>query len=693
MRKRLLNEDDDSDDENKPIKRRAMKVIQLNPKTKTVLVIVLFFAAIIYLMNFPIFSSNKVEEFDIPNDNVHDVIKAEDAYVSPGSLKFKKRQFYLDGQPLRILSGAVHYFRIPEDYWDDILKKAKAAGLNTIDTYVPWNLHEDRPGNYYFAQHLDIEKFLRKANDLGLYVIFRPGPYICSEWEFGGLPGWLLKDPDMVIRSNYKPYQDAVDRWFGALIPKIKDFQRSKGGPIIAVQVENEFGHYSDEIEHLLFIKKVLLKYGIQEMLLTSDNGRRQSLFYNQALPTVNFQNFQNGKTDFERIKAQSKDFPLMVMEFWSGWFDHWGEEHHGRPENFILSNFEEILKSGASVSIYMFHGGTNFGFMAGANNADSPKYGADVSSYDYGAPISESGDTTPLYHGMRDLITKYTSVKPGPVPPNRGKAAYGYVEMLNFMSWTDMLDVMKTVTKDINTYKKPLPMEYLTMMESREGYGQNYGYIVYRRTVPMFTKLEVKGTMKDRMQIVISGGRDNKVLDWKSNYDYTMDVSSHSLREGINYTLDIIVENLGRANYANKGSKVMNKERKGITGEILLDDKPVENWTVYPLTFNRNFIHKIYTNDKYFPLSSLTKPPCLFRTNLKIEGPVPKDTFLQMEGWGKGIVFVNEHHLGRYWSIGPQKTLFVPAPYLKAGYNSIIVFEEEKVGKYVSFLDHPLLT
>ncbi|VDI59419.1 Hypothetical predicted protein, partial [Mytilus galloprovincialis] len=536
-------------------------------------------------------------------------------------------------------------------------------------------------------------KFLRKANDLGLYVIFRPGPYICSEWEFGGLPGWLLKDPDMVIRSNYKPYQDAVDRWFGALIPKIKDFQRSKGGPIIAVQVENEFGHYSDEIDHLLFIKKVLQKYGIQEMLLTSDNGRRQSLFYNQALPTVNFQNFQNGKTDFERIKAQSKDFPLMVMEFWSGWFDHWGEEHHGRPENFILSNFEEILKSGASVSIYMFHGGTNFGFMAGANNADSPQYGADVSSYDYGAPISESGDTTPLYHGMRDLITKYTSVKPGPVPPNREKAAYGNVEMLNFMSWTDMLDVMKTVTKDINTYKKPLPMEYLTMMESREGYGQNYGYIVYRRTVQMFTKLEVKGTMKDRMQVVISGGRDNKVLDWKSNYDYTMDVSSHSLREGINYTLDIIVENLGRANYANKGSKVLNKERKGITGEILLDDKPVENWTVYPLTFNRNFIHKIYTNDKYFPLSSLTKPPCLFRTNLKIEGPVPKDTFLQMEGWGKGIVFVNEHHLGRYWSIGPQKTLFVPAPYLKAGYNSIIVFEEEKVGKYVSFLDHPLLT
>ncbi|CAG2221809.1 unnamed protein product [Mytilus edulis] len=206
MRKRLLNEDDDSDDENKPIKRRAMKVIQLNPKTKTVLVIVLIFAAIIYLMNFPIFSSNKVEEFDIPNDNVHDVIKAEDAYVSPGSLKFKKRQFYLDGQPLRILSGAVHYFRIPEDYWDDILKKAKAAGLNTIDT-------------------------------------------------------WLLKDPDMVIRSNYKPYQDAVDRWFGALIPKIKDFQRSKGGPIIAVQVENEFGHYSDEIDHLLFIKKVSLFY------------------------------------------------------------------------------------------------------------------------------------------------------------------------------------------------------------------------------------------------------------------------------------------------------------------------------------------------------------------------------------------------------------------------------------------------
>lgn len=256
MRKRLLNPNEaEDDDEHYPLTKRAMNVIRIKPKTKTIGCIILILSVIILLMYLPIFSSSRIVEFEIPN--VDHIVKG-DRYVSTGSLTFKNRQFLLDGQPFRFISGAIHYFRIPFAYWEDILKKAKAAGLNTIDTYVPWNLHEDTPEIYNFAENLNILKFLDTAHKLGLYVILRPGPYICSEWDFGGLPGWLLKYPEMKVRSNYKQYQVAVDRWFGALIPKVIDYQYSRGGPIIAVQVENEFGSYSSEHQHLLFIKKTL---------------------------------------------------------------------------------------------------------------------------------------------------------------------------------------------------------------------------------------------------------------------------------------------------------------------------------------------------------------------------------------------------------------------------------------------------
>lgn len=422
-------------------------------------------------------------------------------------------------------------------------------------------------------------------------------------------------------------------------------------------------------------------------MFLTSDNGGNAPVFYNNALPTANFQDFNQGKMILEHIKSLSEDFPLAVMEFWSGWFDHWGEEHNSRSPSVILNNLEEILKIGASVSIYMFHGGTNFGFMAGANL--DPNYKPDVTSYDYGAPISEAGDITPLYHGMRDLITKYTKVNPPPVPPNREKAAYGNVKMMSFMSWNDLLSTC--ITKDVRVYKNPLPMEFLNMDEQRSGFGQNYGYIVYRKTVPKFTKLTVKGTIKDRLQLILDSNRDSTVLDWNS-LDYTIDVSSHSMMEAnINHTLDLLVENLGRVNYVAKGSDEMNQQRKGIVGQILLDDIPVENWTIYPLSFNNRFYNKFRVNVKYQPLSSLAKPPCLFKTDLVIEG-LPKDTFLKMTGWGKGTVFINGYHLGRYWATGPQKTLFVPGSYLKDK-NTVLVFEEEKRGDYISFLDHPELS
>ncbi|KAK3103421.1 hypothetical protein FSP39_019072 [Pinctada imbricata] len=257
----------------------------------------------------------------------------------------------------------MHYFRVHPDYWMDRLRKMRACGLNTVETYVPWNLHEEYPGKFDFSGFLDVRKFIQQAQEAGLYVIFRPGPYICAEWDLGGLPSWLLRDPNMKVRTNYGPYQQAVQRFFNELLPKVADLQALRGGPIIAVQVENEFGSYSDEIDHLLFIKevKILIAY---------------------ALPTVNFPNMEDGRKLFDMVRQWSKEFPLMVMEFWPGWFDHWGQAHKGLSIPLFEECLTGILEAGASFNMYMFHGGTNFGFMAGANYFEGSHYKPDVTSY-----------------------------------------------------------------------------------------------------------------------------------------------------------------------------------------------------------------------------------------------------------------------------------------------------------------------
>ncbi|XP_033744592.1 beta-galactosidase-1-like protein 2 [Pecten maximus] len=611
---------------------------------------------------------------------------AEVPYESRGSLTFKNGDFILDQKPLRILSGTMHYFRVVPEYWEDRLLKMKACGLNTVETYVAWNKHEEYPGKFDFEGILDVRKFVQVAQKVGLYVIFRPGPYICAEWDFGGLPSWLLADENMKVRSNYKPYQDAVDRFFARLLPLVTDLQHSKGGPIIAVQVENEYGSYSDEVEHLMFVKELLLKYGTQELLLTSENifGLKRAAFYQHALPTANFPEMGDGQKLFDMIREWSPDFPLMVMEFWPGWFDHWGQGHKGLAMPLFENCLTGILDAGGSFNMYMFHGGTNFGFMAGANYFANSTYKPDITSYDYDAPLSEAGDITPKFLRAREIVFEKV-LKPSGIsklpdlPPNTPKANYGKVPCTHTMSFNQMLAYVKNNIE----CPSPIPMEHLKI---HGGYGQNYGYIVYRTTLPAGKRLQFSSLPQDRAQIFINGTFIH-VIDWRNpdlgiNVDCTQDTN----------TLEILVENHGRVNYVEFGLNLLNEHRKGLTGDVSIDGKKLESWNIIPLEFDKEFVKSVCQCDKWVATSPSTCCyPALFKATLTITD-APKDTFLCTKGWGKGIVFLNGFNLGRFWCVGPQQTLYVPAPLLQQGDNQILIFEQENPGMSIEFLDAPIL-
>ncbi|XP_048741109.2 beta-galactosidase-1-like protein 2 [Ostrea edulis] len=607
-----------------------------------------------------------------------------EVYRSHGSLSFKDGNFILDGTPLRIFSGTMHYFRVVPEYWRDRFRKMKACGLNTVETYVPWNLHEEYPGEFNFSGLLDVREFIRQAGEEGLHVIFRPGPYICAEWDWGGMPSWLLKDPNMKVRSNYPPYVEAVRRFFDELLPRIVDLQHTSGGPIIAVQVENEYGSYSNEVEHLHTITEMLLKNGIKELLLTSDNiyGLKRAPFFKHALPTANFPNMEDGGKLFNMIREWSSEFPLMVMEFWPGWFDHWGQPHKGLEIPDFEACLSGVLDAGGSFNMYMFHGGTNFGFMAGANYFEGSHYKPDVTSYDYDAPLSEAGDVTPKYMRAREIILKKGLIPQGirslpDPPPNLPKKAYGEIAVTQCL---DLKSILSLVTPIKST--EPVLMENL---DYHKGYGQCFGYIFYQADICAGKELSFTEIPKDRAQVFVNG-EDKGVLDWLS-VDGKVKIGDVSDRS----TLDVLVENHGRVNYIEYGSNRFNEERKGISGCVTLDGKQIKDWRIFPLDFKPKFLDSLRRSTKWKPTPVTNKGPVIVRTSLQINS-TPQDTFLDMKGWNKGIVFLNGFNLGRYWKVGPTRTLYVPAPLLREGDNEILIFEQHGSSGTICFIDTPLL-
>ncbi|XP_062417052.1 beta-galactosidase-1-like protein 2 isoform X3 [Pungitius pungitius] len=574
-------------------------------------------------------------------------------------------QFTLGGEPFRILGGSIHYFRVPRAYWEDRLLKMKACGLNTLTTYVPWNLHEPERGVFNFEDQLDLEAYLRLAGRLGLWVILRPGPYICAEWDLGGLPSWLLRDPHMKLRTTYPRFTDAVDSFFDQLIKRVVPHQYSEGGPIIAVQVENEYGSYAKDGAYMPFIKEALLSRGVAELLLTSDNkdGLKRG-GVKGALETINFQKLN--LDDIKYLDGIQPHKPKMVMEYWSGWFDLWGDLHHVFPAEDMVPVVTEILNLDMSINLYMFHGGTNFGFMSGAFAAGMPAPKPMVTSYDYDAPLSEAGDYTAKYHLLRDVFSRLHA-QPLPEPPTRGeRRAYQPVVIQQHLSLWDSLHFTDKPLKS----EGPVNMENLPV---NNGNGQSYGYTLYETPIASEGTLNSKNSVRDRALVFVDKHFVG-VLDF--------DTQELAVPDGKGKrTLSLLVENCGRVNYGN----TLDEQRKGLVGDIEFNKQPLRDFIIRSLEMKPAFVNSLCRSAHWASMRQRPTFPAFFQAKLYVSGS-PKDTFVKLPGWSKGVVFINGQNLGRYWSIGPQQTLYVPGPWLHRGDNQVVVFEEQETDGRIQF-------
>jgi len=575
-------------------------------------------------------------------------------------------QFYLDNKPIRLLSGAIHYFRVVPEYWEDRLLKLKACGFNTVETYIPWNFHETAPGVFNFEGMADVESFVRLAGELGLHVIVRPSPYICAEWDFGGLPPWLLADRDVQLRCMNRPYLDKVDTYYDELMPRLKPLLCTNGGPIVAMQIENEYGSYGNDTKYLQYLEQAMINRGIDVLLFTSDGPEHHMLqggMVPGVLETVNFGS--RAEEAFQMLRRYQPKGPLMCMEYWNGWFDHWNEEHHVRDGNEVAEVLEDMLAAGGSVNFYMFHGGTNFAFTSGANGLERDQYEPTVTSYDYNAPLNEAGDPTEKYYAVRDILAKYIELPemevPGPLP----KRAYGTVPVTSRAVLFDQLQHLSAPVQSAC----PEPMER---------FGQNSGFILYETfiTGPRDENELIIQDCHDRALVYLDDELQGVVERWDASKKVRFAVPEGGAR------LRILVENMGRINY---GPYLA--DRKGITEGVRHGNQYLYGWTVWTLPLDDLNALSYGTVG-----AETTVGPAFYKAELTIED-TPADTFLKLEGWTKGVAYVNGFNLGRYWKAGPQQTLYIPAPLLRKGNNEIIVFEIDGTERLeLQFLDQPLL-
>ncbi|MCL2557603.1 MAG: beta-galactosidase, partial [Treponema sp.] len=541
-------------------------------------------------------------------------------------------------------------------------EKLAACGFNTVETYVPWNLHEPKEGVFSFDGFGDLEGFIETAAAVGLKVIVRPGPYICAEWEFGGFPGWLAKDRSMRLRCMWPDYLQKVRNWFSALIPKLVPYLCTNGGPIIAVQIENEYGSYGSDGEYLSYLKNLLRELGVDSVLFTSDGPNIQMLD-GGTLPdiwkTVNFGS--NPERAFDLLRRFQPDGPDMCCEFWCGWFDHWGEAHHRREAADVADVLERIVKTGASVNMYMFHGGTNFGFWNGANIDDAGQYQPTTTSYDYHAPLSEAGDITPAYEACKKALEKYFGPAPAIKMANSAKAAYGKVELTQRRPLWDFLgEPVKAAA--------PLSMEEL---------DQEQGFVLYRKRVEMPPVSRECMAQRDyKMALSITGFRDRAVVCVDGEtvgviYRNSNEAVILPMPTGESFRLDILVENMGRLNYGHGGATPC-----GIFGSVKIGPTALFGWEMYglPLSPLPSFAEPAKHEPSTQPHS--VNAPAFYRG--AFDAAETRDTFLDLAGFRKGVAFVNGFNLGRYWEAGPARTLYVPAPLLARGQNEICLFETD---------------
>lgn len=557
--------------------------------------------------------------------------------------------FLLHGEPFRIISGAMHYFRIHPDLWADRLRKARLMGLNTVETYVPWNLHQPDPDSPLVLDGLlDLPRYLSLAKDEGLHVLLRPGPYICAEWDGGGLPSWLTTDPDIRLRSSDPRFIDALDRYLDILLPPLLPYMAANGGPVVAVQVENEYGAYGEDTAYLKHVHQALRSRGIEELLFTCDQANSGHHLAAGSLPGVLSTATFGGKVEesLKALRAHMPEGPLMCSEFWIGWFDHWGEEHHVRGAEDAAADLDRLLAAGASVNIYMFHGGTNFGFTNGANHDQC--YAPIVTSYDYDAALTESGDPGPKYHAFREVIARHAPVPEEPTPAPEPKLSGITVELTRR---APLLPYATAVNEAAERTEHPVTMEEL---------GQRWGYVHYRTTLPEAGDglLHFSGGVGDRAQVFVDGAPVG-VLE-RERHDETLPLRvPHP-----GATLEVLVENMGGVNY---GPRI--GAPKGLFGPVTFNGTALTGWDVHRLPL---------TDLSTVPFAEAEPTPVAVPTFHQgtFEVDTPADTFLSLPGWTKGQAWINGFHLGRYWNRGPQRTLYVPAPVLRPGPNELVLLE-----------------
>ena len=565
-------------------------------------------------------------------------------------------QFLYDGKPTAIYSGEMHYERVPAPYWRHRLKMMKAMGLNAVATYVFWNFHEVAPGKWdWTTDEHNLRKFVQTAQEEDMLVILRPGPYCCAEWEYGGYPWWLQQQEGLVVRCYNQPFLDACRTYVNQLADQVRDLQITHGGPIVMVQAENEFGSYVSQRpdipleEHKRYsaaIRQTLIDAGFDIPMFTSDGSWLfEGGAIEGALPTA------NGEDNVENLKKVVDAYhggkgPYMVAEFYPGWLDHWNEPFVCVPAEHTIRQTQKYLDNGVNFNFYMVHGGTNFGFWAGANYNNETNIQPDITSYDYDAPISEAGWATEKYMGIRELMKKYVKYDVPEVPERIPVVKLPELYFDKTVDVLPLLEQQKPVTAD-----EPLHFEDL---------GQGFGYVLYRRhfNQPISGVMRVPG-IADFATVYVDGkkvGELNRVLDCDS---LQIDIPFNS-------TLDILVENLGRINY---GARIV-ENHKGITQPITIGGSRISgNWNMYGLPLSQ------MPAVDALPEGYKTGCPVYYRAKFTLDKV--GDTFLDMEKWGKGIVFVNGHNLGRYWKVGPQQTLYLPGCWLKEGENEVVVFDQ----------------
>ncbi len=567
-------------------------------------------------------------------------------------------QFLLDGKPHRILSGAMHYFRILPAYWEDRLRKLKECGFNTVETYCCWNLHERRPGQFDFSGRLDLIRYIELAEQLGLQVILRPGPYICAEWEFGGLPSWLLRE-NIPLRCADERFLSKLEPYLTEIFRRIRPHLCTNGGNIIALQVENEYGSYGNDREYLRRVEGIYRKNAMDCLLYTADGGCDWMLSGGTLPHLPAAVNFGSGaRENFKALRDFRAGDPLFCGEFWCGWFDHWYEQHHTRTVEDITAATKELLDTGASLNFYMFHGGTNFGFLNGANHTGT-EYQPTVTSYDYCALLTESGDLTPAYHGVRRLLGRTEPLTVCDSP----KAAYGTVELTEFAPLLPQAERLATPILSAH----PQTMEEL---------GQDFGYTLYRTTLrgPLTEMPLELGRVHDRAQVFLNGRHIGTVERSRRR-----DGMRITIPRGETARLEILLENMGRVNY---GTRLL--DRKGLPDGVRLGQQYHFGWEMLPLPME---------DFRNLQWGGAGEGPTFLRGTFVLDEP-PKDTFLKLEGFTRGFAVLNGFNLGRFYNpAGPQKTLYVPAPLLHPGENVLIVFESDGFCKpAVEFLDRPQL-